>query len=98
MKEKEVRKKRKEIKRAIKILNVSAIVSDEQEGFWESLSMANSALKKQIPKKIFSDTAFGRCPNCLTEFNSELINEYDMKYCIYCGQALDHRCRKEDPE
>ena len=46
------------------------------------------AREKQIPKEPVDDTAFGTCSNCHNEFNSELINEYDMKYCLYCGQAL----------
>ncbi len=49
------------------------------------------AMEKQKAKKPINDTAFGICPNCHNEFNSELINEYDMKYCIYCGQAIDWR-------
>lgn len=24
-----------------------------------------------------------------TEFNSELLNEYDMRYCIRCGQRIE---------
>lgn len=47
------------------------------------------AMEKQKPKKPIDDTAFGVCPNCHNEFNSELVNEYDIKHCIYCGQAID---------
>ena len=47
------------------------------------------ATEKQKAKKLIDDTAFGTCSNCHNEFNSELIHEYDMKYCIYCGQAID---------
>lgn len=43
---------------------------------------------KETPMPIVDDGAFGRCPNCGYVFNSELINEYDMKYCIHCGQRL----------
>ena len=49
------------------------------------------AMEKQKAKKPINDTAFGICPNCRNEFNSELVNEYNMKYCIYCGQAIDSR-------
>lgn len=28
---------------------------------------------------------FGKCKQCGMEFNSELVNEYNMKYCIKCG-------------
>ncbi len=49
------------------------------------------AMEKQKAKKVIDNTAFGTCPNCHNEFNSELISEYNMKYCIYCGQAIDLR-------
>lgn len=52
---------------------------------------ALSALKMQIPQQAFiddGDTGFGCCPICDYEFNSELLNEYDMKYCLECGQRL----------
>lgn len=32
---------------------------------------------------------FGRCDSCGKEFNSELTEEYNIKYCPYCGQKLD---------
>lgn len=43
---------------------------------------------KETPMPIVDDGAFGRCPNCGFVFNSELLNEYDMEYCIHCGQHL----------
>lgn len=49
------------------------------------------AMEKQKAKKVIDNTAFGTCPSCHNEFNSELVNEYNMKYCIYCGQAIDRR-------
>lgn len=30
----------------------------------------------------------GSCPRCGYEFNSELINEYGVKFCPRCGQAI----------
>ncbi|HZJ76268.1 MAG TPA: hypothetical protein VFC70_01040 [Oscillospiraceae bacterium] len=48
----------------------------------------NNALEKQIAKEIIDDGAFGLCPNCKEEFNSELISEYNIKHCPYCGQRL----------
>lgn len=56
-----------------------------------ALQECRKAMEKQKVKKVINDTAFGTCPNCHNEFNSELISEYDMKYCIYCGQAIDLR-------
>ncbi len=55
----------------------------------KALKTAISALEKQIPKKVVDDTEFGMCPYCHNEFNSELMNEYNVKYCLHCGQALD---------
>ena len=55
----------------------------------EAIDIAIQALEKQIPKKVISDEAFGRCPVCGYIFNSELVNEYNIKYCPDCGQALD---------
>lgn len=48
-----------------------------------------AALEKQLPKEATDDGAFDKCPCCGTEFNSELLNEYDMRYCIKCGQRIE---------
>lgn len=42
-----------------------------------------------IPKKVLDIEFFGSCPNCYKDFNSELMNEYDIQYCPWCGQKLD---------
>ncbi len=52
------------------------------------VKLAIEALEKQIAKEIIDDSAFGLCPNCKEEFNSELISEYSIKHCPYCGQRL----------
>ena len=44
---------------------------------------------KSTAKELIDDGAFGICPQCKFEFNSELINEYVMKYCLNCGQKLN---------
>lgn len=31
---------------------------------------------------------FGRCNNCKKEFNSELISEYEIKFCPWCGAEI----------
>lgn len=41
------------------------------------------------PLKVLDDGAFGTCPTCETEFNSELVNEYSIRHCHKCGQKLD---------
>lgn len=45
--------------------------------------------EKQKPKKVPDVAHFGRCPECDGEFNSELLNEYNILFCPWCGQALD---------
>ena len=63
-----------------------------------ALTLAIEALEKQIPKKVTEDEAFGQCPVCGYTFNSELVNEYDIKYCPFCGQALDFSERSNTDE
>jgi DNA-directed RNA polymerase subunit RPC12/RpoP len=31
---------------------------------------------------------FGRCTKCQKEFNSELINEYNISHCPWCGEPI----------
>lgn len=45
--------------------------------------------EKQKPKKVPDAAHFGRCPECDGEFNSELLDEYNIMFCPWCGQALD---------
>ena len=51
--------------------------------------VAVEAIKKQIRRRPVKDGAFGKCCSCDYEFNSELLSEYNIKYCLNCGQALD---------
>ena len=55
------------------------------------LSMAVTALEKQIPKKpIEPDALFYKCPickNCVRDYN---------RYCTVCGNKLDWSGIKED--
>lgn len=53
-----------------------------------ALEMAISALEKQIPAKPVNDGAFGKCPDCGYEFNSELLSEYDLIFCLNCGKKI----------
>jgi len=48
-----------------------------------ALSLAEQA------RPLIEDGAFGKCPACGAEMNSELISEYNIKYCPYCGQRID---------
>lgn len=49
------------------------------------------ARERQQGRKVPDIEHFGRCPECDSEFNSELLNEYNIEYCPWCGQALDWR-------
>ena len=31
---------------------------------------------------------FGRCQKCKKEFNSELMQEYEITHCPWCGQSI----------
>ena len=55
-----------------------------------ALHLALAVMSNHIPMKpIDYGVFFGLCPICKTEFNSELRYEYEIKFCPYCGQALD---------
>lgn len=64
----------------------------------KAIDIAIQALEKQILKKVTDDEAFGSCPECRYVFNSELVNEYDIKHCPFCGQALDFSERSDTDE
>lgn len=51
----------------------------------------NRADTRNESQPVLDDGAFGACPNCEYEFNSELRNEYEIRYCPNCGQKLDWR-------
>lgn len=55
-----------------------------------ALEMGVKALEKQIPAKLINDRAFGKCPDCGYEFNSELLEEYHLKYCLSCGKKIEY--------
>lgn len=46
--------------------------------------------------KTTKDAPFGKCEACSKEFNSELVNEYNIKFCPYCGQKIDNPDVYED--
>lgn len=54
-----------------------------------ALEEVREAVEKQkvVPAK--EDGAFGECSRCGTAFNSELVDEYDIGYCPWCGQAVE---------
>lgn len=53
-----------------------------------ALEMGVKALEKQIPAQLVNDGAFGKCPDCGYEFNSELLEEYNLKFCLSCGKKI----------
>ena len=59
------------------------------EGFaaawgWGHCAKCSAELREE--DKLFP---FGRCKNCNREFNSELISEYGIEYCPWCGTKID---------
>lgn len=45
--------------------------------------------ERDAAKKVVDQEHFGCCPTCREVFNSELLNEYNITYCPWCGQRLD---------
>jgi len=33
---------------------------------------------------------FGECSTCLADWDSEMISEYDFKFCPYCGERQEY--------
>lgn len=69
---------------AIEILRSKIRTDSFDESFEEimmdcALTMAIADMEKQIPKKAIN----GECPVC-----GELVERWDWKYCVKCGQAL----------
>ncbi len=58
--------------------------------FFESLSVAKSALEKQIPKKTswVDSVPHSRCPTCHNAV-AVYIDSPKLPYCYWCGQALN---------
>lgn len=54
------------------------------------LEMGVNALEKRIPAPPVNDGVFGKCPDCGYEFNSELLDEYNLKFCINCGKKISY--------
>jgi hypothetical protein len=55
-----------------------------------ALKMAISALEKQIPVQPVNGGAFGKCPDCGYEFNSELLEVYNLKFCLNCRKKIKY--------
>lgn len=77
------------IQNAIDYLKNTAIHRARYGEITEPYEIAIEAIEKRILKKQVNDGVFGKCPCCGKEFNSELISEYDMKCCLWCGQTID---------
>lgn len=70
----------------------SISIYDEYETLEEAAEAWNHrADTRNESQQVLDDGAFGACPNCEYEFNSELRNEYEIRYCPNCGQKLDWR-------
>ena len=57
----------------------------------EAIELAKGALRLQMKRGILwgKSFPFAFCSNCKSEFNSELISEYNITNCPWCGQAID---------
>ena len=55
-----------------------------------ALEMGVIALEKSVPVQPVNDGAFGKCPDCGYEFNSELLEEYNLKFCLNCGKKIQY--------
>lgn len=56
-------------------------------------------ISEPIALPLVDDGAFGSCPKCGYEMNSELIEEYHIKHCPECGQRVDvHALPDDDAE
>lgn len=81
------------IKAAIITLNnlkIDAPGSAEIKRRNKAIELAKFALRKLNRRKptYNKEHPFGACPDCKSEFNSELMNEYDIRCCPWCGQTL----------
>lgn len=65
-------------------------VASEEDFEWLTRAM-DFYMAHSKAQPVLDDGAFGACPNCEYEFNSELRNEYEIRYCPNCGQKLDWR-------
>lgn len=65
----------------------------EYKEFVEALEMAKQAIENQIAKEPIATSDdvydFGNCPHCNKKFDTELVCEYEITHCPWCGQALD---------
>lgn len=86
--------------------NITALCKDvipklEQLKQYETigtLEECREAREKQQAKRVPDIKHFGRCPCCDSEFNSELLDKYNIEHCPWCGQALDWRGEESDDQ
>ena len=64
-------------------------MSENPEAYENAIRLAKEVFDKQEPMKPEVDGDFGLCKRCGYSYNSELISDYCVKYCPYCGQKLD---------
>ena len=55
-----------------------------------------SAFLKWKEEFFGKETPFGCCRKCGYKFSAELINVYNMKYCIRCGEELNKNNQKQN--
>ena len=63
---------------------------NDQPCVYGEIVLCLAALSQAEEKRpLVEGGAFGKCPACGAEMNSELISEYNIKHCPYCGQRID---------
>lgn len=73
--------KKEEAIRIIKSLNSDAL---------QVITIAISAIEKQIPVPLEETRATLRCPRCKKQVtNKGVYHSHRQKYCKFCGQAFD---------
>lgn len=85
MDDKEVGELIKYLESALKNKEMPTIVPFDSQLIITALSQ----YRKPETTKIIKNEAFGTCEKCKYEFNSELLNEYNIKYCPNCGRELE---------
>ena len=74
---------------------IPAVIRPRQIEFHQDYTQKTYAIAvdpatvEPVAVAVVDDGAFGECPACGAQFNSELMNEYQIAYCHRCGQRLD---------
>jgi len=59
--------------------------------FGDAITLAISALEKQVPMPVRITTSTKRCSNCGRQLSAIGNIHPDRRYCVKCGQAIEWR-------